>query len=321
MNTENTQLRILAPAKVNLFLHILGKRDDGYHNLVTWMQKIDLSDTIELNIIERGRVEFTCDDKSLPINSDNLAVRAAESFLEKSVVLKNKGVAIHLEKKIPVAAGLGGGSSDAGAVLRGLNRLSGFEYTDETLIEISKPLGADVPFFSIEDKAVIAEGIGDRMHVVDSLGNCTFVVVNPDFFVSTKWVFDNFLLTGDENSSNLTRFQKRNKVCPSLDEMHNDLESVTSARYPEIQEMKKTLLALGASEVLMSGSGPTVFGIFPDSRESIGSDFQNIADVLHRQYGNKVYISRACTGASPSGKAPGFDPGIRRFDSCRPSHQ
>ena len=321
MNIANTQLRIFAPAKVNLFLHILGKRDDGYHNLVTWMQKIDLSDTIELSLIERGGVEFTCDDKSLPMDSDNLAVRAAESFFKKSVVLKNYGVAIHLKKKTPVAAGLGGGSSDAGAVLRGLNRLSGFEFTETALVEISKPLGADVPFFAIEDNAVIAGGIGDELHVVDSLNNCTFVVVNPDFFVSTKWVFDNLVLTGEENSSNIIRSQKRNKVCPSLDEMHNDLEGVTSVRYPEIQEMKEALLALGASKVLMSGSGPTVFGIFPDRRESIGSDFQNIADVLHRQYGNKVYVSRACTGASPSGKAPGFDPGIRRFDSCRPSHQ
>ena len=321
MNIEITQLRIFAPAKVNLFLHILGKRDDGYHDLVTWMQKIDLSDTIELRLIERGGVEFTCDDKSLPINSDNLAVQAAESFLKKSVVLKKNSVAIHLKKKIPVAAGLGGGSSDAGAVLRGLNRLSGYEFTETALVEIAKPLGADVPFFAIKDNAVIAGGIGDELHVLDSLNNCTFVVVNPGFFVSTKWVFDNLMLTGEENSSNLTRFQKRNKVCPSLDEMHNDLESVTSVRYPEIQEMKESLLALGASKVLMSGSGPTVFGIFPDRRESIGSDFQNIADVLHRQYGNKVYISRACTGASPSGKAPGFDPGIRRFDSCRPSHQ
>lgn len=321
MVIENNQLRISAPAKVNLYLYILGKRDDGYHDLVTWMQKIDLCDTIELSLTDQNCVEFTCDDESLPIDSDNLAVRAAESYLKKSIVLKNKGAKIHLQKKIPVAAGLGGGSSDAGAVLRGLNRLSGFEFSEELLVEIAKPLGADVPFFAIEDNAVVAGGIGDELHVVDSLGNCTFVVVNPGFFVSTKWVFGNLLLTSDKENSKITRFQKRNKIYPSLDEMHNDLEAVTSVRYPEIQEMKESLLAQGASKVLMSGSGPTVFGIFPDRRESIGSDFQNIADVLHKQYGNKVYISRACTGASPSGKALGFDPSIRRFESCRPSHQ
>ena len=321
MLIENNQLRISAPAKVNLYLYVLGKRDDGYHDLVTWMQKIDLSDTIELSLTDRGGVEFSCDDESLPFDSDNLAVQAAESYLKKSTLLKNKGARIHLQKKIPVAAGLGGGSSDAGAVLRGLNRLSGFEFSEESLVEMAKPLGADVPFFAIKGNAVIAGGIGDELHVVDSLNKCTFVVVNPDFFVSTKWVFENLLLTSERENSKITRFQKRNKVCPSLDEMHNDLESVTSVRYPEIQEMKASLLAQGASKVLMSGSGPTVFGIFPDTRESIGSDFQNIADVLHKQYGNKVYISRACTGASPSGKALGFDPSIRRFESCRPSHQ
>ena len=321
MDTENNQLHVSAPAKINLFLHVLGKRDDGYHNLITWMQKIDMSDTIELRLLSGESIDFTCDDDSLPVNSDNLAVRAAESFLKESVHLRNKGLKIRLQKKIPVAAGLGGGSSDAGAVLRGLNQLSGFEFSEKALVEMARPLGADVPFFTIEDDAVIASGIGDDMHVVDSLRNCTFVVVNPGFFVSTKWVFENFLLTSQKNKSKLSRFQKCNKAHPLLEEMHNDLESVTSIAHPEIQEMKKSLLAQGASKVLMSGSGPTVFGIFPDTRESIGSDFQNIANVLHVQYGNKVYISRACTGAWPSGKAPGFDPGIRRFESCRPSHQ
>ncbi len=127
-------------------------------------------------------------------------------------------------------------------------------------------------------------------------------------------------MTTGENNSKVPRFQKRNTAQPSLEDMHNDLEGVTAKAHPAIQEMKGSLLALGASKVLMSGSGPTVFGIFPDECMSIGSDFQGIADELRRQYGEKVYISRVCTGASPSGKAPGFDPGIRRFESCRPSH-
>ena len=122
MECENKQLCLFAPAKINLFLHVLGKRDDGYHDLSTWMQKIDLTDTVELNLLGKRSIEFTCDDKSLPAGSDNLAVRAAEIFLEKSTALKNRGVKIRLLKNIPVAAGLGGGSSDAGAVLRGLNQ-------------------------------------------------------------------------------------------------------------------------------------------------------------------------------------------------------
>ena len=321
MRTEISQLRVFAPAKINLFLHVLGKRDDGYHDLVTWMQKLDIGDTIDIVVSDTGAITFTCDDSSLPIGSDNLVVRAAESFLAKSKKLKGQGVQIHLQKKIPVAAGLGGGSSDAGAVLRGLNQLSGFEFAPDDLIDMARPLGADVPFFAIESNAVIARGIGDEMYPVDSMSKYAFILVNPDFFVSTKWVFENLSLTGEEKNSIVPRFQKRKTTRLSLDEMHNDLEDVTSVAHPEINRMKESLLAQGALKVLMSGSGPTVFGIFSDSRESIGSDLQNIADGLHEQYGKKVYISRACTGASPSGKAPGFDPGIRRFDPCRPSHQ
>lgn len=323
MIMKNSQLQIFAPAKINLFLHVLAKRDDGYHDLLTWMQKLELCDTIDLSLHDddNSSIEFACDDKSLPVNSDNLAVQAARCFQKKSSFLKKKAIKIRLQKKIPVAAGLGGGSSDAGAVLRGLNQLSGFEFTPQALIEMARPLGADVPFFAIEDDAVIAGGIGDEMYVVDSLVNYTFVLVNPGFFVSTKWVFNNLSLTSDSKNSKVSRFQKRNNACLSLDAMHNDLEGVTSVVHPEIQEMKESVLACGASKVLMSGSGPTVFGIFPDTRESFSSDFQSIAAVLQRQYGNKVYIARACTGAWPSGKAPGFDPGIRRFESCRPSHQ
>lgn len=321
MECENKQLCLFAPAKINLFLHVLGKRDDGYHDLSTWMQKIDLTDTVELNLLGKRSIEFTCDDESLPAGSDNLAVRAAEIFLEKSTILKNRGVKIRLLKKIPVAAGLGGGSSDAGAVLRGLNQLSDFEFTREALVAMARSLGADVPFFAIEDNAVIATGIGDEMYGVDSLRNYTFILVNPGFSVSTKWVFENLSLTSGVKNSKIPRFQKRNKACPSLQELHNDLETVTSVAHPEIEDIKECLLAQGASQVLMSGSGPTVFGIFADTRESIGSDFQDIAGVLRGQYGSKVYISRVFTGASPSGKAPGFDPGMRRFESCRPSHQ
>ncbi|BHH83873.1 4-diphosphocytidyl-2-C-methyl-D-erythritol kinase [Desulforhopalus sp. 52FAK] len=319
METEKKS-RIFAPAKVNLFLHVLGKREDGYHNLSTWMQKLDFGDTLELSITDNSGVELTCDDCNLPTDSDNLAVRAAESFFSKSKRLIGCGVKIHLQKMIPVAAGLGGGSSDAGAVLRGLNQLSGLEFDEKTLVGMARPLGADVPFFAIDANAVIAEGIGDEMYPVDSLMNYTFVLVNPDFSVSTKWVFENLLLTSGEINSKVPRSRKRNLDRLTVDEMHNDLEDVTSVAHPEIDSMKESLLGKGASKVLMSGSGPTVFGVFPDVRESISSDFQDIADALRKQYGNKVYISRACTGASPSGKALGFDPSIRRFESCRPSH-
>ena len=314
------RISIQAPAKINLLLRVLGRRDDGYHDLETWMQKIDLYDQLELELHPGESVEFFSDDVSIPTDATNLAVRAALAFLQASTKSKGCGVQITLHKKIPVAAGLGGGSSDAGAVLRGLNNFFDREFSEKQLIDMARPLGADVPFFVVDHNAVFATGIGDIMYPVNSLGNCSFVVVNPDFFVSTAWVFQNLALTSLPKNSKLSCFQKCKAVALFLREMHNDLEEVTKAKFPQIEQMKSALLAVGASQVLMSGSGPTVFGVFPDAEKPSESELKRIVGAFRQEYGEKVFLSRACTGASPSGKAPGFDPGIRRFESCRPSH-
>ena len=319
MDLLSRKISVQAPAKVNLFLKVLGRRADGYHDLETWMQKIDLYDFLELELHSGDQIEFSTDDTSIPTDEANIAVKAAMVFFQASKKRKGTGVKINLRKKIPVAAGLGGGSSDAGAVLRGLNNLFDCEFSEKQLIELARQLGADVPFFVVDHDAVFAEGIGDIMYHVDSVRNCSFVIVNPDFFVSTAWVFQNLTLTSLSKNSKLSCFQKYKTESLSLQDLHNDLEKVTSAKYPEIEKIKSTLLAAGASNVLMSGSGPTVFGIFRDS-ETVASDLNRIVGELRQEYGEKVFLSRACTGASPSGKAPGFDPGIRRFESFRPSH-
>ncbi len=320
MIQSHQRLSVLAPAKINLLLQVLGRRADGYHDLETWMQKIDLYDQIELELHPGNTVEFFSDNASIPTDETNLAVRAALTFLQASKKSTGYGVQITLQKNIPVAAGLGGGSSDAGAVLRGLNIFFNREFSEKQMIALARPLGADVPFFAVDQDAVIATGIGDIMNPVESLDNCSFVLVNPDFFVSTAWVFQKLTLTSLSKTSKLSCFQKHKAVPLSLQEMHNDLEQVTSAKYPEIERMKRSLLTAGASQVLMSGSGPTVFGVFPDNGKVSGSELQRIVGAIRQEYGEKVFLSRACTGASPSGKAPGFDPGIRRFESCRPSH-
>lgn len=319
MDQSSRKISVLAPAKVNLFLKVLGRRGDGYHDLETWMQKIDIYDVLELELHSCNQIVFSTDDTSLPTDETNLAVRAAIAFFQASKKKKTRGVKIKLRKKIPVAAGLGGGSSNAGAVLRGLNDLFDREFSEKQLIDLARPLGADVPFFVVEHDAVFASGIGDIMHQVDSVRNCSFVLVNPGFFVSTAWVFQNLTLTSLSKNSKLSCFQKHKAESTSLQDLHNDLEEVTSAKHPEIEKIKSSLLLAGASNVLMSGSGPTVFGIFQDN-ETVASDLNRIVGELRQEYGEKVFISRACTGASPSGKAPGFDPGIRRFESCRPSH-
>ena len=320
MLQSHRRISIQAPAKINLLLRVMGRRADGYHDLETWMQKIDLYDQIELELHHGATVEFFSDDVSIPADASNLAVRAALAFLQASEKSKGYGVQITLHKNIPVAAGLGGGSSDAGAVLRGLNNLFDREFSEKQLLELARPLGADVPFFAVDHDAVFATGIGNIMVPVESLDNCSFVVVNPDFFVSTAWVFQNLALTSLPKTSKLSCFQKYKAVALFLREMHNDLEEVTNAEHPQIEKMKNALLGVGASQVLMSGSGPTVFGVFPDTEKPFGSELKRIVGAFRQEYGEKVFLSRACTGASPSGKAPGFDPGIRRFESCRPSH-
>ena len=320
MNYRSRKISVQAPAKINLYLKVLSRRSDGYHDLETWMQKLDLYDYIVLELFPGSGVECSCNDASIPVDETNLAVRAAKAFLERSKKGQGSGAIITLQKNIPVAAGLGGGSSDAGAVLRGLNALFELEFSEKQLVELARPLGADVPFFATGHDAVLARGVGDIMYPVDSVKNCFFVLVNPDFFVSTAWVFQNLSLTSLMKNSKLSCFQMHKAASLSLADMHNDLEQVTSAKHPEIEKIKKSLLMAGASQVMMSGSGATVFGVFPDSEKLLRSDLERIVGELRQEYGEKVFLSRACTGASPSGKAPGFDPGIRRFESCRPSH-
>ncbi|MBW2658138.1 MAG: 4-(cytidine 5'-diphospho)-2-C-methyl-D-erythritol kinase [Deltaproteobacteria bacterium] len=299
---EKRKILLHAPAKINLFLHVLGRRSDGYHDIETWMQKIDLFDIITLEITAGSTINFSCSDPEIPAGEGNLAVRAAMVFCSSLGLNEVVGIKISLDKKIPVAAGLGGGSSDAGTVLKGLNELFDQPFTNQELILIGRSLGADVPFFAVEHEAVIARGIGDIMHPVSSLNDCTFVLVNPGFFVSTRWAFENLSLTRAGKKYNLSCFRNHKNDSPSLAEMHNDLEECTCTKYPEVADMKRQLLDLGASGVLMSGSGPTVFGVFPDSGKLANSCFDSIRNRLCRKFGNRVFVTRAVgAGAWPSG--------------------
>ncbi|MBM9520008.1 4-(cytidine 5'-diphospho)-2-C-methyl-D-erythritol kinase [Desulforhopalus vacuolatus] len=287
-------MRFEAPAKVNLFLYVLGRREDGYHDLLTRMQKIDLCDILDIDLNDSGRVECSCSDKTIPTDENNLAVRAAELFFRESRQLSGSGVHISLEKNIPVAAGLGGGSSDAGTVLRALNDLAGKEFSDKELIKFARGLGADVPFFSIDAPAVIAGGIGDLMYPVDSLENYEFLLVNPGFSVSTAEIFRKIILTSAGKKSKLARLQQQSF---NLQDMHNDLESISFALYPQIENLKQTLREVGARQVLMSGSGGTVFGVFAVG--SVETDEKcSILEKLQAEYGSKVFWSKVYWGVA-----------------------
>jgi 4-diphosphocytidyl-2-C-methyl-D-erythritol kinase len=251
--------RFLAPAKVNYRLDVLGKRPDGYHDLRMIMQRIDLCDVVDITISATPGIRVTCGRDGVPDGPDNIAWRAADLLLRDAG--HADGVEIAITKRIPVAAGLGGGSSDGAAVLMGLNELLGLGRSDIRLMEIGVQLGADVPFF-IFRKTALAEGIGEQLTPVERITPAWLVIVNPNVHVSTAWVYQNLQLTPGRETVKLPRFYDSiSDICAILS---NDLETVTVQRFPVIADIKERLLDAGAGGALMSGSGPTVFGVFPD---------------------------------------------------------
>lgn len=251
-------LRVLAPAKVNLFLRVTGRRPDGYHDLHSRMQKLALFDELFLERIPAG-IELACPDGKSPEGPENLAWRAAALFL--ATMPEAGGARVTLTKNIPTAAGLGGGSSDAAAVLCGLNRLHGEPLDENALAALALQLGADVPFFTRKAPAAEARGVGEELTPVPPLSGCVLLLVKPGFSVSTAWAYRTLDLTSPPREDSLRSFQ--NAGWAGIDWV-NDLEPVTAARHPEIAEIKAAMREAGAATALMSGSGPTVFGIFPD---------------------------------------------------------
>lgn len=291
LKSKKKTLLLKAPAKINLILRVISKRDDGYHELETWMQKISLFDSITVEILDLPGIYLTCKGRDVPADESNLLWRAADLFLRRSRNARNKGISINLQKNIPVSAGLGGGSSDAGTLLSGLNDHFGKEFNAAELIDMGTSLGADVPFFVIQDRSVLATGIGEKMLPVAPLANCTFILVNPGIGVSTAEIFKKFALTRAEKNSTLTGFRK---ICPEdlkLSALENDLEKVTTELFPVIEGIKDKLSSAGADAVLMSGSGPTVFGVFSGSSIQGNDDIGKIVSRLRKEYGDKVYIA------------------------------
>ena len=278
-----------APAKVNLTLRVLGKRPDGYHELDGIMQKLDLYDTLHVERLDRPGVTLRCPASALPEDASNLVHRAASLYLLEAGLEKDAGVSLVLEKRIPVAAGLGGGSSDAAAALLAMDELFQVRALAKRLPALGKELGADVPFFVVSDTTVRAQGIGERMETLQPLRGCSVLLVNPGFFVSTASVFESFRLTKTDKVSSLSDSYGHESLDAATTELYNDLESVTIEQHPEIEEMKQLLLDSGATGALMSGSGPTVFGIFPDEGDA---DVQQAYESLQKKYGDGVFITR-----------------------------
>ena len=252
-------VRLKAPAKVNYRLDVLRRRADGYHDLRMIMQRIDICDDIIMKLKDTPGIEVSCGKQGVPDGPDNIAWQAANALLQRSAL--NFGIEISIMKNIPVAAGLGGGSSDAAAVLMGVNELLDLRLNDDQLMEIGGKLGADVPFFIFKSCA-LAEGAGDRLTRVAAIPDVWLVLVNPNIHVSTAWVYKNLQLTTNRDANIIPLlYNSIEDICSVLG---NDLESVTIRSFPIIGEIKQRLLAAGARGSLMSGSGPTVFGLFED---------------------------------------------------------
>lgn len=253
------KLQLKAPAKVNYRLDVLGKRADGYHELRMVMQRVDLCDDLDITLTETPGIRVVCGSAGVPDGPGNIAWRAADALLKLSG--RKEGIDISITKRIPVAAGLGGGSSDAASVLMGVNELLELGLSDQRLMEIGVKLGADVPFF-IFKKPALAEGIGDQLTALDQVPLLWVVLVNPGIHVSTAWVYQNLALTSKEAVAIISRsYSSLDEVCALLS---NDLEPVTCGRFPLVGELKELLIAEGAKASLMSGSGSTVFGLFAD---------------------------------------------------------
>ena len=259
---------INAMAKINLGLDVLRRRENGYHDVKMIMQTVDIYDTLEFVKREDTTITIKTDAMELPCDENNLIYKATRLLFEKRGV--QQGVDITLTKRIPIAAGMAGGSTDAAAALVGINRLFDLGLTIEELKEIGVKIGADVPY-CIEGGTALSEGIGEILTKLPDAPDCFVVVAKPEISVSTKYVYENLHANELKYHPDIDgmveaiRNQDLDGVCKR---MENVLETVTEKKYPVISQLKQMLLEAGAQNSLMSGSGPTVFAIFKEEEKA-----------------------------------------------------
>ena len=257
-------MRLRALAKINLGLDVLGRREDGYHELRMIMQTINMYDQLDMEISEEPGIRITTNLPYVPVNQNNLVYRAANMLMEEFQI--KEGLTVDLQKMIPVAAGMAGGSSDAAAAMVGVNRLFQLGLSVKDLMERGVKIGADVPYCLLRGTA-LAEGIGDKLRALPACPVCYLLIVKPGISVSTKFVYE--ILRANELKSHpridemLDAIQWHN-LYKMADLMENVLETVTIPQYPIIAEIKNHMKEHGALNAMMSGSGPTVFGLFDD---------------------------------------------------------
>ena len=256
-----------ANAKINLSLDVLRKRDDGYHEVKMIMQSIDLHDDVYIEIIDEG-ICVSCNKPWVPSGSGNIAYKAAE-LLKKTYGIK-KGIKIKIIKNIPVSAGLAGGSTDAAAVIKVINKLFSLNLDQKELMKLGKTIGADVPF-CIKGGTMLSEGIGEILTPVKPFKNVNILLVKPKIFVSTVWTYKNLDLNSILERPDIPLIIEaigKKDIEYVAKNMKNVLETVTVKEHMIIEEIKQKLIELGALGSMMSGSGPTVFGIFENKEKA-----------------------------------------------------
>ena len=268
--SEKKPAIIKSPAKINLILNVVSKRKDGYHNLETIMVPVSLWDEMEISSTNRKQIKIICDNKELPVDNGNIINKAVKLLWDTTGW--EEGVLVKLKKNIPISSGLGGGSSNGASTLIALNKIwkTGFSRTE--LMRLGLKLGADVPFF-IYGKPALAKGIGEKIYPIKIKRDFWLILVNPGFPVSTAWVYKNLnlaLTKKTKNNNELLSLLKKGKS-PDLWSKYllNDLENVTLRKFPVLTEIKNAIMENGALNVLMSGSGPSVFGVFASRNKAL----------------------------------------------------
>lgn len=281
-----------AYAKINIGLDVLRRRENGYHELKMIMQTVDICDDLLFEKTAEPGIVIRSDHKELPVDGGNLIYKAADLlFREKGIT---EGVKITLTKRIPIAAGMAGGSSDAAATMRGLNELFGMGYSIRELQELGVKLGADIPYCLVGG-TMLSEGIGEILTPLPTPPDCFLVVAKPDIDVSTGFVYGNLhadRLTYHPDIDGMIEALREGSLSGITDRLGNVLETVTVREYPVIEELKELMRNMGAENALMSGSGPTVFGIFTE-RGAAESAARTIED---RQLAGQIFVTTFYNG-------------------------
>ncbi|MGN0164802.1 MAG: 4-(cytidine 5'-diphospho)-2-C-methyl-D-erythritol kinase [Lachnospiraceae bacterium] len=281
------EIEVRAYAKINLVLDVTGERPNGYHEVRMIMQNINLYDRLTLKQIVKNEVILSAGTAPVPVGNDNLICKACNIFFEETGI--SSGVFINLDKRIPVAAGMAGGSADAAAALQGLNELFDTGLSIEQLCEMGVKLGADVPF-CIMGGTVLAEGIGEVLTPLSPAPDCHLLIVKPPVGISTKLVYDKLapadMLDHPDTDAMLVAI-KNGSIKDVAANLGNVLESVTIRELPFIDDIKKEMVEMGALGALMSGSGTTVFGIF-DSKPKAEAAFYKFKA---GEYGKQTYLT------------------------------